>query len=319
MSIVTNTAVTYSLKGAREDLSNLISNISPVDTVFSRMAGAAVVENTLAEWQTDALAPADTTNAQLEGDDVSVFQATTATVRVGNRTQISYKTVVVSGTADVVNKAGRKSELAYQITKKTKELKRDIEAILTRNQASNAGGATTPRQTGTLAAWVATNSSRGTGGASGGFNQTTGIVAAATDGTQRPFTEAMLKSVILQCYQQGGEPDTLMVGPFNKQVVSSFTGNATRTIEADEKTLLAAVEVYRSDFGDLKIVPNRFQRERDAFVLQSDLWKIGYLRPMFAQPLATTGDAKKQQIITEYALMSMNEAGSGVIADLTTQ
>jgi hypothetical protein len=224
--------------------------------------------------------------------------------------------VAVAGTAEAVNKAGRKSELAYQVTKKVKELKRDMEAILTYNQASTAGTASTARTTGGLPAWLTSNVSRGTTGANGGWSNS--VVSAATDGTQRPFTETQLKSVILQCYTSGGDPDTIMVGPFNKQTASSFTGNATRMNDAENRELIAAIDVYESDFGQMKIVPNRFQRERDAFVLQMDLWRCAFLRPMFVKDLAETGDAKKKMIIVEFGLQSMNQAGSGVVADLTT-
>lgn len=319
MTIVTNTDTTYLIKGIREDLSDYIGNISPTDTPFSTMIGKGPpAENTFFEWQTDALASADTTNAQLEGDDVGTFQTNTPTTRVGNRAQISNKTLVMSGTADAVNKAGRKMETAYQLVKRTKELKRDMEAILTTNQASVAGNGTTARKTGSLRAWYSTNSNLGATGSNGGFQTTNGLVATATDGTQRVLTEALLKAVILAVFSSGGDPDTVMTGPFNKQAVSGFTGNATRMIEAEDRKLIAAIDVYASDFGEMKIVPNRFQRERDVHVLQTDMWSISYLRPMFVQDLARTGDATKKELIVEFGLRSNNEAASGIVADITT-
>lgn len=319
MTIYTNTDTSYLLKGVREDLSDVIANISPTDTPFSAMIGKGPpAENTFFEWQTDALASADTTNAQLEGDDITSPQTNTPTTRVGNRVQISYKTVVMSGTADAVNKAGRKNETAYQLVKRTKELKRDMEAILTSNQASVAGNGTTARKTGGLRAWIATNASYGTNGLAGGFQTTNGLVAAATDGTQRVLTETLLKAVVLAVFSAGGDPDTVMTGPFNKQAVSGFTGNATRMIEAEDRKLVAAIDVYASDFGELKIIPNRFQREREAFVLQADMFSVSYLRPMFVQDLARTGDASKKQLLVEFGLRANNEAASGIVADLTT-
>ncbi|HEY2110601.1 MAG TPA: DUF5309 family protein, partial [Dongiaceae bacterium] len=243
MAIPTNTFTTYSAIGIREDLKDFIANISPTDCPFTNMMGKAKAENTYFEWQTDALAAPNTSNAQIEGDDTS-FAAVTPTARVGNRTQISNATVVISRTEETVKKAGRASELAYQITKKTKELKRDMEAILTQNQASLAGNTTTARKTGSLEAWIVSNKNRGAGGNGGGFSG--GNVTAATDGTQRSFTEAMLKDVAQQVYSAGGDADTLMVGASQKQVVSTFTGNNTRTQDTSKGTLATAIKVYES-------------------------------------------------------------------------
>ena len=313
MAIPTNTFTTYSAIGIREDLKDFIANISPTDCPFTNMMGKAKAENTYFEWQTDALAAPNTSNAQIEGDDTS-FAAVTPTARVGNRTQISNATVVISRTEETVKKAGRASELAYQITKKTKELKRDMEAILTQNQASLAGNTTTARKTGSLEAWIVTNKNRGAGGNGGGFSG--GNVTAATDGTQRAFTETLLKDVAQQVYSAGGDADTLMVGPAQKQVVSAFTGNNTRTQDTSEGTLSTAIKVYESDFGDLKIVTNRFQRNRTAFVLQSDMWQVAWLDAIRIDDLAKTGDSMKKLLVCEYGLMSRNEGASGVIADL---
>ena len=169
MAIATNTFLTFSAIGVREDLKDFIENISPTDCPFSNMSGKAKAENTYFEWQTDALAAPNTSNAQIEGDETS-FAAVTATARVGNRTQISNATVIISRTEEAVKKAGRASELAYQIPKKTKELKRDMEAILTQNQTSVTGNSTTARKTGSLEAWLVTNKDRGAGGAGNGFS-----------------------------------------------------------------------------------------------------------------------------------------------------
>jgi hypothetical protein len=314
MAIPTNAFLTFSAIGIREDLKDFIANISPTDCPFSNMAGKAKAENTYFEWQTDALAAPNTGNAQIEGDDTS-FAAVSATTRVGNRTQISNASVVLSRPEETVKKAGRASELAYQITKKTKELKRDMEAILTQNQASVTGNSTTARKTGSLEAWITTNKSRGAGGANGGFSG--GTVSAATDGTQRAFTESLLKDVAQQVYSAGGDVDTLMVGASQKQIVSSFTGNNTRTQDTSKGTLATAIKIYESDFGDLKIVTNRFQRNRSAFVLQSDMWQIAWLDPIRIEDIAKTGDSMKKLLVGEYGLLARNEAASGVIADLS--
>lgn len=318
MTLTNNAFTSYDAKGIREDLSDLISNISPTDTPFMNGIGKMGAENVKFEWQTDSLVAATTNNAQIEGDDITTYDTTAATTRVANYAQISRKTVVISGTEEVLNKAGRKSELAYQLTKKTKELKRDMETILCANQASTAGTAGAARTTGTLRAWISTNSSLGASGVNGGYVATTGLVSTATDGTQRALTETLLKVVVKTTFAAGGDPNMLMVGPFNKQVVSGFTGNNTRMQDTSDRKLITSIDVYRSDYGTFNVVPNRFQRERDAFLLQTDKWKVAYVRPLNVKELATTGDAQKRLIIAEYGLMSANEAASAVIADLTT-
>jgi hypothetical protein len=212
-----------------------------------------------------------------------------------------------------VNTAGRKDELAYQIVKVAKELRRDMESILLANNAEVTGNTTTARETGGIGAWIATNDVFGTGGASGAAGNT-----ARTDGTQRPITEAMLKSVLASCWDAGGDPDCVMVGSFNKQAMSGFTGNATRWKGAADKQLVAAIDIYSSDFGDVEIIPNRFSRAREALVLQKDLWATAYLRPVTMMELSKTGDSERRLLLAEYALESRNEAGSGMVADLTT-
>jgi hypothetical protein len=318
MTAVSNTFQTQGATGNREDLSDLISNISPVDAIAQNAFGKSSAEATLFEWQTDSLAATDTTNGQIEGDDISTFEAVTATTRVKNYVQISRKTVIISGTQEVVSKAGRKSELSYQMVKKTKELKRDIEAILTSNQASTAGGsgAAAARRTGGLRAWIATNDDMGSGGSSGGYSNS--IVSAATDGTQRALTETLLKNVLRNCFTQGGDPNLIMVGPFNKQVISGFTGNNTRMQDTSDGRIATAIDVYKHDFGVATVKPNRHQRDRDVFVLETSKWKVAYLRPMFTEELAKTGDAEKRMIVAEWGLRANNEAASGCIADVTT-
>lgn len=310
MAIVTNTFLTFSAVGNREDLADTIYNISPTDTPFQAKIDKNKATAVLHEWQTDALGAA-AANAQLEGDDVA-FTAVTATTRVSNRCQISYKTVVVSGTQDAVNKAGRKKEIVYQLMLRSKELRRDIEFVLTNNQAPVTGDSTTARQLRPLCGWYATNDDRGASGADGTTS------AAATDGTQRALTETMLKTVIQNCWTQGGDPDTIMCGAFNKTVMSGFTGNNTRMQDTSNKKLIAAIDVYVSDFGTHKIVPNRFSRARDVHVLDTSLWAMSTLRPIQTVDLAKTGDAEKGMILAEYTLESRNEAGSGIVADLTT-
>lgn len=312
--IVTNTFTSYDAKGIREDLTDVIYNIAPTDTPFMSSINKGKATAVLHEWQKDTLASATTANAQLEGDDLTSFTTQAATTRLTNYCQISRKDVIVSGTMETVKKAGRKSELAYQVSKRMKELKRDMETILTANQAKTAGTATLARSLGGLGSWVGTNDDFGTNGVS----PTADGTDTRTDGTQRAFTEALLKNVIQLAWTAGGDPNMIMLGSFNKQAASGFAGNATRMIDADEGKLIAAVDVYKSDFGEMKIVPNRFSRSRDGWVLETDKWAVCYLRPVRLVDLAKTGDAEKKMVLAEYTLESRQEAASGLVADLTT-
>lgn len=315
MAIVANTFTRYSAVGIREDLSNVIYNISPEETPFISNIGRENVKNTYFEWQTDSLAAASDSNAALEGDDISSFTAVSPTSRIGNYTQISTKNVVISGTLEALDKAGRRSELTYQLAKLGSELKRDMESALLANQSPVAGNTTTARRTAGLPAFIKTNTDFGSGGA-----DTAGI-AARTDGTQRAFTEDQLKDVIAQVWESGGTPKMLMVGSHNKQVASGFTGIATRFRDVpagQQAQIVGAADVYVSDFGTVNIVPNRFQRARDAFVVDPQYASMAVLRPIQQMELAKTGDAEKRLMLVEYGLKVNNEAAHGIVADLTT-
>lgn len=315
MSLPTNTFATYEAIGNREDLSDVIYRIDPTDTPF--MSGierekASAVNH---EWQTQALAAVDTANAALEGAD-AVTEAVTPTVRLGNICQISDKVARVTGTQQVVDKAGRDDEMAYQEMLKGLELKRDMESILCgTNQAKNTGAAATARKTASVISWIKTNTHK-----SGSDPSAADGTGTRTDGTTRAFTEAQLKTVLQACWNSGGKPDTIMVGGFNKQVFSTFTGRATPQEDTKSKKIVASVEVYESDFGRLKVVANRFSRSRDALILQMDMWAVAYLpgRKMVSIPLAKTGDSERRQILSEYCLVARNEKSSGGVFDLTT-
>jgi hypothetical protein len=313
MAQPTNTFDTYDSVGEREDLSDVIYSISPTDTPFLSSAAKTQATAVLHEWQTDSLAAASSSNAVIEGDE-AILDASTATTRLSNSTQIMDKTVVITGTQESVDKAGRASELAYQIAKRAKELKRDMEATITGNIAEVGGDSSTARKMGTLGSWVTTNDDLASDGASGAGAGN----AAHTDGTQRAFTEAQLKSVIKSVWNAGGDPSMIMVGPFNKQKLSGFTGNSTRFDAGADATLYTSVDVYASDFGQLQVVPNRFSRDRDAYVLDMEYWGIAFLRDFSMHELAKTGDSEKRQLLVEATLESRNEAASGLVADLTT-
>ena len=319
MAIVTNTFTRYSAIGIREDLSNVIYNISPEETPFISNISRENVKNTYFEWQTDALDAASSSNAALEGDDISSFSAVTPTARVGNYTQISRKDVIISGTLESVDKAGRRSELTYQLAKMGASLKRDMESSLLANQAAVAGNTTTARRTAGLPAWLTSNTNFGTGGADPTVGSTP--TAARTDGTQRAFTETLLKDVIAEVWTSGGTPKMLMVGAFNKQAASAFSGIATkfRDVPAGQQAqIIGAADVYVSDFGTVNIVPNRFQRARDAFVVDPEYASLAILRPIQQMELAKTGDAEKRLMLVEYGLKVSNQAAHGIVADLTT-
>lgn len=312
MAAPTGTFNSYDAVGNREDLSDFIYNISPTDCPFMSAVGSTTAKSTKHEWQTDALADATADNAQIEGDDVTGTTAS-PTTREHNYCQISRKDVVVSNTQNYVHKAGREHEMEYQLLKRGRELKRDMEKILTGNQGYVVGDSTTARKLRSLESWLATNANRGTSGA-----DAASATAAATDGTQRAITETLLKDVIQSCYAEGATPQILMVGPANKQNVSGFTGRSSaREIVKDDK-IQAAAHLYASDFGDIRVVPNRFQRERSAFVLDPEYASVAYLRKFQRKDLATTGDAMKKFIVAEYTLCMKNEAAHGVIADLNT-
>ena len=315
MAIVGNTFTSFSAKGIREELSNIISNISPEDVPLQSNIGSENVSNTYFEWQTDSLAAASTT-AVLDGDDVASFDATAATTRVGNYTQISRRTLIVADNLANQDLAGRNDEVSFQMAKRGKELKRDIEAVLCDNNAKVAGNTTTARETAGLGAWVTTNSNK----AGDGTDPTAADGSdARNDGTQRDLTEAMVKDAMQQAFIECGTPSLLMVGPFNKTVVSGFAGIAAQRYQAPSDsptTIIGAADVYLSDFGTLSVVPNRFQRERDAFLLDPEYASVCYLRPIQAVDLAKTGDAEKKMIIAEYGLKVSNEAAHAGVFDL---
>jgi hypothetical protein len=319
MALPTNALATYEAVGNREDLSNIIYRIDPTDTPF--MSGIARETATAVnhEWQTQALAAASTSNSQLEGDDI-VADAVTATARLGNICQISRKSAQVSGTQQAVIHAGRGNELDYQVMLKGLELKRDMETTLVgTNQAKVTGADATPRKTASILSWIKTNTSKGTAGGAADPSAADGT-GTRTDGTQLAFTEARLKTVLSAIWTQGGKPDTIYTGAFNKQVFSTFTGRSSPIEQAASKKIVASVDAYESDFGKLKVVANRFQRARDVLVVETEKWAMATMkgRSMLSIPLARTGDSERRAVVSEYALVARNEKASGGVFDNTT-
>ena len=310
---------TYTAIGMREDLSDVIYSISPTDVPFMSSIGKTKATAVLHEWQTDSLSAAVLTNYAVEGDTAS--DATMSpTTRVGNRCQIAQKTVKISGTLQAVDKAGRKSEKAYQLAKASAEIKRDMETTLLSNQTATNGDSSTARKLGGLQAWLNSNFDGGTSGVAGDLGTT-----ARTNGTNRTFTEDILKVVIKEVYASGGNPKVLMVNPAHKQLVSAFAGIAAQRFMAPSNTpttIVSAADVYLSDFGAISIVPNRFMTSTNtcdevAFIVDPDMAAVAYLRPFQTNELAVTGDNESTQLLAEYTLEVKNQGAHGIIADIT--
>ena len=327
MAVASATTTRFEQVGEREQLTNKIYNLAPMATPFMTAIGRGpAATNTKVEWQTDDLAAA-AENAALEGDTASYITAD-ATVRLANHTQIFTKSVEVSGTAQALSTAGRRNELLYQVDKRTKEIKRDMEFAITQNRASSAGSRATARTLAGFEAWIETNDSRGTGGSAGGFTTSTQIVSAATDASstnQRTFTETIMKAAIKQVWDSTGDHSPLiLVGSFNKQTASGFSGIATAYQDYGNAksskgiSILGAADIYVSDFGTHKIVPDHFSRDRSALLVNPKHWEMRYLRQFKINTLAKVGDSDRRQLIAEATLCSKNEKGSGIVADLTT-
>lgn len=331
MAVPTMSFQTYQSVGNREDLEDVIYSISPTETPFMTMASRTEVKATLHEWQTDALAAA-AGNKQVEGDDPAANSGTsTPTSRLGNYCQISAKYAVITDTQQAVDKAGRSNEMSYQIAKRLGELKRDMELALTQNQGSSVGSASVARSTASLEAWLTNTSGASMVGnsttmASGQTGNTTpgwtsgGQILAPTDATvTSAFNVTALKGVIAACWTAGGAPGIIMVGGAQKQVVSGFVGIATLYREAGSTSkgtaIIGAADIYVSDFGEHRVIPNRFQRNRTIFVLDMDYWSVGYLRKVRQIEIARTGASLRRFIDVEFCLVAKNPQSSGKISD----
>ncbi len=311
----------------REDLTDVIYNISPTEVPFQANIGRGSSKQTLREWQIDELDAAVSNNAAIDGADFGTDSSGEA-ARVGNYHQISIKYLAVSRRANIVNKAGRKSELAYQIAKKGKELRRDVEAASTNNIAAVAGSSSVAMIAGTLGAWLKTNTARGAGGADPALSSTTfgTPTTFATDGTLAALTETNMLQVIREAYIEGGTPNMMMCGPTVKQRFSNYMFTSAARIATQNQdhgsvnkggvSVVGAVDVYISDFTILDVVPNRFQRERDFYILDTEYWEITYLDGYKTETIAKIGDAERRHILVDWSLCSKNEAASGIVADV---
>ena len=317
MAIVTNAYPTYDTTGKtlREQLGDVISNISPFETPFMSAIKKEKAKSTKVEWLNDSLASPSTTNAQLEGETYTAT-ATPDVTRLDNMAQISAKNFAITSTQDAVDNSGLSTYSSYELVKNSRSLKTDMETAMFQNGAKNVGAVGTARKLAGVNSWLGSNTSAGTSGA-----DPTALLGAhaRTDGTQRPLTEDLLKGVIKSVWNNGGNANSVYVGSFNKQKISSsFTGGATKQVDADTKTIVGAVDTYVSDFGTLNVIPARHMRARDCLVIDHDLWSMATLRDYKVDELAKTGDAKHYLLTTEYTLCAKNEAGNGLVADLTT-
>jgi len=316
MTQPTNTFDSFDAIGNREDLSDIISIVDQEKTPFmSAVAGSGKATARLHEWQTDALDTA-ANNAVVEGDDID-GDSITPTVREANRIQISEKSVTVSDVQNLVDSAGRKDETAYQVERQTRSIKRDMETSLLDNNAAVVGNSTTPSEMGGFPAWITTNASVGVGGSAAGSSGG-GTIAARVDGTQRAFTEILLKDVLKQGADSGANFDHILLGSFNKQKFSTFSGGATRQSMDTSKSIVNNIEIYVGDFGEQKVMFSPQQRDRDALLMDSELLKVAFLENLVLFDLARTGAAEKKAMRVHYTLEINNEKGNGIVADLNT-
>ena len=318
MSQPANTFDSYDVKGIREDLENVIYDISPEETPFYSSLKKVKASNTYHEWQTDSLR-SSAANAHIEGDDTA-GEARTATTRLGNYTQIFKNAVIIPDTDEGLDKAGRAAEMAYQVLKIAKEQKLDIEKALFDNNKYEVGSASAARELAGCGAYVKTNVANI--GGSGGANPTGSVPGntARTDGTATVFSQADFDTVMQGIWESGGNPDTVYLSAFQMNKALDFTGynNQRSHIEATSKTVVKAVDIYVTPWGTVEFTPSRENRGRDVWIMDSDMWAVGVLRPTKNTELAKTGDSTKRQVLTELTLISKNEAASGLVADCTT-
>lgn len=332
MAVPTNTFETFDARGNREDLSDIIYLISPVDTPYTGSIAETDATATLHEWQTDKLTDATADNVQPEGDDTTA-DATVATVRATNQTQILKKSPRVTGTQEEVNKAGRNSEMAYQVAKRAQEIKRDLEASCLANKIKAAGSTGVARVMAGYFTWCKTNFvGLGTGTAEPTTNDGAALadVTAATGAVSLENAEANVLDLLEDIWTEGGDPDCIMLNGTNKVRFSQFNGFAQRVKTADDRRLVATIDIYDSPFGELQVIPNRWLDatgtddqntaapigSKAVMAFQKDMWAVAYLRNFRLEDLAKTGDSEHKQLVVEATLEARNEASSGTLAGL---
>lgn len=314
MAAPTNTFQSHSMVGIREDLSNIIYNVDPDETPFMSMVGKTKASNTLHEWQTDALrASAD--NKHIEGDDTTATAAA-ATVRLNNQAQIFKEAASISGTDDGLDKAGRDKEMSYQVIKKTKEMKLDIESALMANNAKVARNGSTAGELAGVPSWITTNTSKATAGSPA--DPTGDGTDARTDGTALAFTQTRFDTTMQAIWEAGGKPDCVILSAFQMNKALGFTGNNNQRNNAGSGKVENNLIFYSTPWGQVRWVMSRENRAKDVFIIQKNMWAIAELRSASNKPLAKTGDSEKRQIVAELTLECRNEKASGGVFDNTT-
>ena len=320
MTAPTGTFGTYSAIGVREDLMDVIYDISPTETPFMSNAKRGSVSQKYFEWQTDSLAAA-TSAGVIEGDEATGMSGV-PTVRWGNYTVIQSKVPVVSGTMRSSDAAGRADEMAYQVAKRSKELKRDMEKTMLGTQGAAAGAFGTARQTCGIARWICDGVNQlhlaptATGWTATAQASAVPLSDCTVSTTTSALTEGMLKSAIALAWEDGGDPSLILCGASTKQAISAFTGIATQYRDNQQigpAVIIGAADVYVSDFGTHYVVADRFMPAGVLYCLDMDYWEVAYLRPFTSWDLAKTGDTTKKQILVEYGLKALNRDSSAKI------
>lgn len=324
MAALTNTQLTTISVGNREELSDVVSRITPEDTPIYSDMGKGKASSVHPEWETDELA-APAANIQTEGDEYT-FGAITPPARLGNYTQIMRKEFIISNTQETVDEAGNVQKRKYQKLKKGIELRKDVELAIVTNNASVAGAT---REFGGLPTWIETNVNRGGGsGANGGFDVNTGLTVAATDGTQRAFTKTIMDDVMKQGYESGANFRNLYVSPYVKSVFVTFMSDNNvasfryAAQNGNNNSIVSNADIYEGPFGKVFVKPNRVMAAsaavaRNAFFVDTSMLSFLWLRKIHEDKnIAKTGDAEKCVLIGEGTLKVHNEAGIGVAADL---
>lgn len=323
MAQAAGTTDSFDLIGAAEDVEDVIFNITPTETPALTMAKRVKVSAVNHQWQTDSLAAA-ATNQAVEGDD-STYATASPTTLLSNYTQIFKKSVMISGTADAIRKYGRKEEFAYQMAKKGKELKRDIEFSIVQNAASSAGSTTVARMSAGLESMIAGNrvfaASNNTTGTTAGY--AAGLWTRPVDGTTAAFTETNLVAALDAAWQDGGDPSVIMTNSSQKRAMAAFGGaskfagvsiNQGRTAQS---VVLGGVDLYISDFGEHKVMLNRYMRTRTVLCLDPDYISFGFLRPIKYEERAKTGDASRGELLAEGCLIVGNPDAHAKVQDIS--
>ena len=310
-----NRKTTYDSPVNREDLVDIVYNVDPWEAPFITRIPSTSATSRTHDWPIDVLRAPNASNANLEGDETAINASVNPT-RATNECQILKESTMVSGTQEYVIQAGVDDEVDYQLVKKTKELRTDLETITLGNQARDAGNkASTARTLASIQSWIATNYTQATGATGGSAPTGDGSdtrTAASANGT---IVESDFQTAAQDTWNEGGNPDMVLLGPALKTKFSTFTGNATRFKGAEDKQLVAAIDIYDGDFGEYEIVADRFAAADYVALVETEMWALAELRPLYSEPLAKTGDAEKWQLVWECTLEARNEKSSGCVAD----